>query len=785
MKRVVFLLGVPDRDAYKTGNPVSDSDFDMINEVAEKLDITIDIVFAVPDVNLSGRAKEAKMSVIRDHRDAVIADVLALKPDAVVACGPVALKCLTNKGTVSVKENQRENLDIPELGDIVVVVTHGMEMIAANPGMDKWLVLDTYAALHGRLKTEWGKYYILDPDTSEWHTKPKALAKAKIIGLDLETFPGLDPWADDARIRMAVVSDKVGRAWLVQSTPDSRFPTWLVDMMADPAVLCGGSNIKFDYKWLKRFGYMLTNMHDTSTTEHILDCTNPLTDLKSLTFKYVPKLGDYSKGHRALVKERGGWEFVEDHEMYDYTGGDGESSIGTMLGQLKEIKQQGLMRPYRLSMDLYALLAEMETRGACVNMRTNRKLDREFNKEIGKLREQIYATLGPINLNSPYQLADALLRVVPGIKLNKKNLAGQFNDWRRPRNEEEEEDLSTGKDILERESHKHPVIAMVLLYRRLTKLHGTYVESLHDKHMVKHNDGQYYVHTSYRPDVVETYRLSSQGPNLQNIPRKPEPDEPHPIPQHLNIKNQYVSRFKGGKILEADLSQAEIREAADLSGDKALIAALTSGEDVHQSITATFHAVPFDSVTKLMRTQGKRQTFLVIYGGGANTLSRQIGVNKERAEELLRMFFNAFPELDAFINKVKLDVKRNLYSESVFGYRRKFRKPPSWDCWDGWRIERQAWNHQVQNGAACITYVAMLNLESHMRMRGMKSLLVMQVHDSILIDCYPGEEDTVAWLAKECLEHPTLERYGVKMQVPLVADVEVGKSWGTKEKIEV
>lgn len=786
MKNVAFLLGVYDRNTARTGQPVSGEDFAMIDRIAASLGVHADILFAVPDLNYAGQATSVKMADIRVHRPQVILDLRRLKPDVVVACGPVALRCLMDKGNVNVEESRWDTLVVPDLPDSLCVTTYSMEMVAVKPGTEKHLMLDVHAALHGRLKTKWGRYTILMPGTPEWDVCPEPLAGATKVGLDLETYPGLDPWHPHARIRMCVVSDRLGRAWVVQATPASGLPAWLETIITDPHVECGGSNIKFDYRWLARFGYHLVNMHDTSTAEHVLDSSSPLTDLKSLTFLYAPKLGDYSRGHRKLVAERGGWEHIHDHEMYQYCGADGEASIATMQAQKKMLKSTGLARPFQLSMALYPVLAEMETRGVRISREVHTELAQAFEEAIAGQNSVLQGTFGPINMGSHQQVAEALLRCVPGISLSKPKLVRQFSEQSyRLHKKEDPDQYSTDKAILEREAHKHPAIRELLLYRRLTKLNGTYITGLRDKHLVVHPDLMSYIHTSYRSDRVETGRLSSQGPNLQNIPRKPDEEDAYPIPLHLNVKRMFVSRWEGGLILEADAGQAEIRVAAGVSKDYALLQALTSGLDVHTAMCAQFHGKHPDQVTKLERTHGKRQTFLVLYGGGANTLSQQLGIPVVQAKEMLDQFFRTYPELAAYIQGVKLSVKRDLYSESVFGFRRRFRKPFRWDSPDGWSIERQAWNHQVQNGAACITFAAMIDLEKYLLAHRLRSQIIMQVHDSIVVDVYPGELDVVAPLVKQTLEHPDLARWGVHLDVPLTADIEVGPSWGEKEPLTV
>ena len=820
-KKVVFLIGTAHEDVAKTKKPVTDQEWQMFVNVAEKLDVDFHVILAMPDLSLAGvktikmgrhykaatkRTPERKPEpgTLRYHRPDVLEDIKACKPDVLMVCGPVAMKLVSDRGNFSVRDHLRERLEFPDFPELTCVATHSLTQIAAKPGVEKWLWLDTMAAVNGMVDTDWGEYFLVLPDvpspelkhllktkyktmtyTTKWNAMPKELVGCKQAGFDLETFPGLDPWHPEARIRMAVVSDKLGRAWIIQAKPDSTFPAWVTGIAKHKKTQCGGSNIKFDYKWMDRFGYTITNMWDTSTAQHVLDPTDPFTDLKSLTFLHAPQLGDYSKGHRQMVAERGGWEFVEDYEQYDYCGADGEASVAAMLAQQQQLEAAGLSRPASLSMALYDVLAKMETAGAKVSKRINTRLDNEFGVAITQIRDEILQHLGPINPNSTTQLVEALQKAVPGIKLAKPKIARQLSDkwYKLPSDEKEPDAYSTEKSILEREAHKHPVVAKILLYRRLDKLYSTYVTSLQEKFMVSHGGREdYYVHTSYRPDVAETYRLSSQAPNMQNIPRKPEPDDPYPIPTNLNIKLQYTSRFGArGRILEADLSQAEIRIAAHLCQDANLLEAVHSQDDLHTRMAGNVHSIDMEDVTKLQRTHIKKTTFGIIYLMTSTGLSKQLGITKGAAKILQDTYFNTYPGLYDHIEQVKDQVKRDLFSESIFGYRRLFREPLKWNAYPGWRIERQAWNHKVQNPAACCVFAAMIDIQKEFELRKMKSVLFGQVHDSVLVDVYPRELPDVAEITKNCMENPDLERWGVKLTVPLTADIEVGKSWGTKK----
>ena len=575
---------------------------------------------------------------------------------------------------------------------------------------------------------------------------------------------------------MAVISDRVGRAWVVQAKPDSTLPQWVIDLASNPDLIKSGSNVKFDYKWMRRFGYTIENMWDTSTTEHVIDSTNPKKDLKSLTFRYVEKLGDYSKAHRDLVrkrktKEHDGWRYVTDEEQYEYCGGDGEASIGSYRGQVALLEKLDLDRPMKLMLDLYPVLAKMEHHGSCISMEENRRLDELYQAKLAVLREDIVVDLGPINLNSHQQLGAALKELIPDIKLT-------VRDWTRIVGDDEDEETSTKRTVLERESHKHPVIAKVLEYRSYRVRHSTFIKGVYEKHATKHS-GDWYIHPTYRSDVVETYRLSSQAPNDQNFPRK---DNDDPV---LTVKKQFVSRFMDGVILEADQSQVEIRFAAMISGDEKMLVAIASGEDIHTAMAAIMLNKPACEVSKTERQECKARTFLILYGGGAKKLAADLKISRRRAQRMIDEYFETFTGLRKFIDKAHADVRRDLYVETVWGFKRHFVRPDQWDSPDGWSVQRQAFNTLVQNGAVGVTYCSMIWLDRKLEEEGLRSLLFKQVHDSMVIDVAPGEVERVAELVRWSMEHAAeiAKDYDVDITVPLHCDVEVGQNWGEVEAL--
>jgi DNA polymerase-1 len=772
-KTAVFVLGTPEPGSAKFGDALTDSTMALLDDITQQANIDADLVFVSLDPMDAGKNKaKLKMAKIKEERGRVLDEIDSAKPDFVVCFGPVATACVFGKGNLA-EGNLLRQAHYP-LGDDgpPVHVTFSIESMSWKGGIAKWLALDVQAAANGFTETEWGEYDILQPGTDEWSHAPDWLdLSADAVGFDLETYPGLDPFAPDARIRMAVVTDRVGRAAVIQATPDSQLPAWLWSLCENPRVLKAGSNIAFDYMWMRRFGYTIQNMADTSTREHLIDESNPKKDLKSLTFKYVPQLGDYSKHQRDLVRERGGWENVRDDEQYDYCGADGEASIGAYLAQ--ELGISHVHRPWQLYRRLYELLALIQWRGMRVDMDVNSVLDLKYGEKLAGLRKEITQYLGPINLNSPTQLAKALRELVPDINLS-------VRDWTRAMGDDEDEEAATKREVLEREAHRHHVIPLVLEYRKYRTRHSTFIKGVREKHARAHRGGVF-IHPRYRTDVVETYRLSSQAPNGQNIPRK-DNDDPE-----LTVKQQFVSRFEGGSFLEADQSQIEIRAAAWLSQDKKMLEAIASGEDIHTAMAALMLGKDAEQVTAEERQSCKHRTFLILYGGGAAKLAKDLKISKRQAQRLIDDYFATFTGLRDYVAAVKAQVKKDLYVETPFGFRRKFVEPEHWDSREGYRIERQAFNTIVQSTAACITYISMLHVEDQMRVAGLKSIMVGQVHDSILIDVAKGEEMTVAHIVKTTMEASGVlaQEFGVNFDVPLACDVEMGSNWGSAKAVPI
>lgn len=596
----------------------------------------------------------------------------------------------------------------------------------------------------------------------------------KVIGWDTETYPGLDPWHPKARIRMMIFSDQVGRAWVVLPSTCGQWPDWVLQLLSDPRVLKAGSNIKYDVKWCRRFGIKVRNVWDTSTVEHCLDGSNPRTGLKFLTLRYVPKLGDYARGmSERLAQLNNDWALLSDEDMLQYAGADGEASIGAFRGQAKRIADTGQdLRPLNLVHEFYQVLCELEHNGACVDMAENTRLNDRYLAKLSELRAQITLALGPINPNSPDQLAEALKRVIPGINLVPPK------ELKRALGDEESDEASTARVVLERESEKHPVLKTILEFRKYRVRNSTFIEQLRAKYATTHPDGRTYIHPSFNISTG-TYRTASSQPNGQNIPRK-DNDDPD-----ISIKRQFVSRFAGGGIVEADQSQLEIRYAAWLSNDQAMREAINTGQDIHTAMASIMLGKPIESITKAERQACKSRTFLILYGGGAKKLARDLKIAEVDARRMIDEYFATFSGLKLFIDDVHETVRRDLKVTTAFGFVRSWRAPSSWDRSDGWSIQRQAFNTHVQSGAACMEYCA--NIALHREWGSLKSKRVLVVHDSTVVDYHPDELEEVKRLLKWSKEVGSVqvarEIAGIDFATPLRCDLSVGQSWGSTQEV--
>lgn len=395
-----------------------------------------------------------------------------------------------------------------------------------------------------------------------------------------------------------------------------------------------------------------------------------------------------------------------------------------------------------MELPLVHVLFSMEQAGFMVARDTLSSLGADFTRQIEALREQVYQLTGVrgFNLNSPQQLSQVL-----------------FETLKLPAGKKSQKGYSTSAEILEGLSELHPAIEPLLQYRQLVKLNGTYIEGLL---RLMGRDGR--VHTTFDQTGTATGRISSNEPNLQNIPVRTDLGR--------EIRRAFIPR-QGWVLLDADYSQIELRVLAHLSGDANMVEAFKLGQDIHTRTAAEVFGVPMEQVTSQMRSSAKAVNFGLVYGISDFGLARNTGVSRKEAAEFIRRYFERYPGVRAFMDEAVRQGKEKGYAQTLFGRRRKLPELSSPRSNIRNFGERVAMNTPVQGTAADIIKLAMVRIYRALEKENLEARLTLQVHDELLIECPPQEVETASRLLKSCMEEV------VALSVPLIAEVNHGPSW--------
>jgi len=417
-----------------------------------------------------------------------------------------------------------------------------------------------------------------------------------------------------------------------------------------------------------------------------------------------------------------------------------------------ELERQGLTGLYReVEAPLAPILAEMELAGIGLDVKVMTRLSAELEERIVALEEEIATMAGhALNINSPPQLSAFLFDEL-GLSTARRTRTGA---------------VSTDSATLEALRDAHPVIDKILEYRQLTKLKSTYIEAFPS--LVDPTDGR--VHTSFNQTVAATGRLSSSDPNLQNIPIRSDLGR--------RIRRAFIPR-KGNILMSADYSQIELRVLAHLCGDPALVQAFAEGQDIHAVTASVVFGVALEKVTPDQRRMAKIANFGVLYGLSAGGLVRDLRMPQDEARAFINNYFARFAQVRAYLDKIKSDAYQNGYVETLLGRRRYLQDLRAANPVLRSAAERMAINMPFQGGNADIMKLAMVAIRGAMGKQGLRSAMVLQVHDELVFDVYKEELDTLAPLVKR-------EMIGAfNLRVPLEVEIKVGPNWDQVKPIEV
>ena len=508
-----------------------------------------------------------------------------------------------------------------------------------------------------------------------------------------------------------------------------------------------GQNLKYDIKVLAKYNIqVLGNLFDTMIAHYLLnpDAKHNMDILSENYLHYSPisietLIGKKGKGQLSMRQ-------VPPQEQKEYAVEDTDVTL-----QLKNIFEQQLQKYNaeklfsQIESPLVQVLADMELEGIRIDVPFLKSLSNDIEKDIFSLQQAVYEQAGEIfNLSSPKQLGDILFEKLKLISKPKKTKTGQY---------------ATSEEILSELAPKHKIVANVLEYRQLQKLQSTYIDALPKE--VNSTTGR--VHTTYMQAVTATGRLSSNNPNLQNIPIRTERGQ--------QIRKAFVPRNEDYTLLSADYSQIELRVIAALSGEKNMIEAFLQNQDIHRSTAAKVFNVDIQSVTREQRSHAKTVNFGIIYGVSAFGLSNQTELSRSESKELIDTYYQTYPQLKVFIDKQIHFARENGYVETILGRRRYLPDINSRNQVVKGAAERNAVNAPIQGSAADIIKIAMINIYNLLKDNKLKTKMLLQVHDELIFDVPKNELDFVKPLIKKTME----EAY--QFAVPLVVDLGVGKNW--------
>lgn len=506
-------------------------------------------------------------------------------------------------------------------------------------------------------------------------------------------------------------------------------------------------NIKYDLKVLNRYSiHVAEPTFDTMIAHYLInpESKQSMDFLAEFYLKYKPISIETLIGKKG--KGQGNMRDLKPEEVSDYACEDADITF-----QLKQIFEPEIQKEhlkelfYNMEMPLVHVLKDMEQEGIAIDVEGLKDYSKELEKTLLQLEKDIKSAAGmDFNVDSPKQLGEVLfdhLKIDPKAK---KTKTGQY---------------ATSEDILLKLSNAHAIIPMILEYRQLRKLKSTYVDPLPT--MTDRVDGR--IHTNFMQTVTATGRLSSNNPNLQNIPIKTE--------KGREIRKSFIPRDKGHVLLAADYSQIELRIIAALSGDETMIHAFHNKFDIHTATASKVFHVPMEEVTREQRGAAKAVNFGIIYGQSAFGLSQSLNISRTEAKSIIDSYFEQFSALKTYMDKVLLDAREKGYVETIMMRRRYLPDINSANAVVRGFAERNAVNAPIQGSAADIIKMAMIKLHHTLKDHKLKSKMILQVHDELVFDVPHDEVDVMKTLVQECMEH------AVDVGVPTEVQVEVGENW--------
>ncbi len=569
----------------------------------------------------------------------------------------------------------------------------------------------------------------------------------KILSLDTETT---STNAIDAELVGLSFSVKEFEAFYIPIPANREEAQKIVNIFKpvyeDPNILKVGQNLKYDLEVLRNYDIHLAGkMWDTMIAHYLIqpELRHNMDYMAEVYLNYqtihIDKLiGPKGKNQKSMRD-------LTPSEVYEYAAEDADITLrlkNKLEPELKKNECEDLF--YDIEMPLMPVLAEMEMNGVILDTDSLKETSRALTNRMNEIEARIYELAGErFNIASPKQVGDILFEKLKIVEKAKKTKTGQY---------------VTSEEVLQQLKNKHEIVANILEHRGLKKLLGTYIDAL--PNLINKRTG--HIHTSFNQTITATGRLSSSDPNLQNIPIRGEDGK--------EIRKAFVPE-PGCLFFSADYSQIELRVMAHLSEDENMIRVFREGKDLHAATAANIYKKAIEDVTRDERTKSKRANFGIIYGITVFGLAERLDISRDEAKRLIDGYFETFPQVHDYMEKSKQVAREKGYVTTLFGRRRYLPDINSHNATVRGFAERNAINAPIQGTAADIIKVAMIRISNRFKREGIRSKMILQVHDELNFSVYPEEKEQVERIVLEEMQG------AIQLKVPLIADCGFGENW--------
>ena len=569
----------------------------------------------------------------------------------------------------------------------------------------------------------------------------------KILSLDTETT---STSAIDAELVGLSFTVKEFEAFYVPIPANREEALQIVNIFKpvyeNPEILKIGQNLKYDLEVLRNYGIELKGkMWDTMIAHYLIqpELHHNMDYMAEIYLNYQTIHIDELIGPKG--KNQKSMRSLPPSQVYEYAAEDADITLrlkNKLEPELKKAECEDLF--YNIEMPLMPVLAEMEMNGVCLDTESLAETSKQFTNRMNEIEARIYELAGErFNIASPKQVGEILFDKLKIVEKTKKTKTGQY---------------VTSEEVLQQLKNKHEIVADILEHRGLKKLIGTYIDAL--PKLINPKTG--HIHTSFNQTITATGRLSSSDPNLQNIPIRGEDGK--------EIRKAFIPE-PGCLFFSADYSQIELRVMAHLSQDAEMIKVFSEGKDLHAATAANIYKKPIEEVTRDERTKSKRANFGIIYGITVFGLAERLDIPRDEAKMLIDGYFDTFPQVHDYIEKSKEVARQKGYVTTLFGRRRYLPDINSHNATVRGFAERNAINAPIQGTAADIIKVAMIRIFNRFKAEGIRSKMILQVHDELNFSVFPEEKEKVESIVLEEMQN------ALNLSVPLVADSGFGQNW--------